>query len=88
MSEPKGAIPRLVIFIIGLILGIMFVVPDEVNIGVMILEALAKAIQPLGVGQANQWVGIYIIMLRIFGVVLIVVDILVICILFYRRQYF
>jgi hypothetical protein len=87
-EEPRGAIPKLIVFIVGLILGFWFAVPSEVDIGVMILEALAKAMQPLNVEQANQMVSMYIILFRILGVVLIVVDALGIYILFKRRQYF
>lgn len=74
MSEPKGAIPKLVVFIFGLILGFLFAVPSEIDLAVMILEAFARAIHPLNVEQANQIVEMYIIFFRIFGVVLIVVD--------------
>lgn len=86
--EPRGAIPRLIVFIIGLIFGFWFAIPSEIDLGVMILEALGKAIQPLNVEQANQMVAMYIIFFRILGVVLIAVDILGIYILFRRRQYF
>jgi len=88
MSEPKGAIPKLIIFIIGLTLGFWFAIPSEIDIGVMILEALAKAIYPLGVEQANQMAATYIIFFRILGVMLIIVDIIGIYVLFRRRQYF
>jgi len=88
ISEPRGAIPKLIIFIFGLILGILFAVPSPVHIGVMILEALVKAINPLGVEQANQMVAMYIIFLRIFGIVLIVVDAFGIYYLIKRREYF
>lgn len=88
LAEPKGAIPKLIIFILMLILGIMFNIPDEVNIGVLILEALAKAIAPLNIQQANQLVVNYIIFLKIFGFVLIAIGIFEIIILFRRRQYF
>lgn len=88
MSEPKGAIPKLIIFIFGLILGFWFAIPSEVDVAVMILEALAKAIQPLNVEQANQMVGMYIIFFRIFGIVLIVVDALGIYIQLKRKEYF
>jgi len=74
MSESERTIPKLIIFIFGLILGFLFAIPSEVDIAVMILEALAKAIQPFNVEQANQMVGMYIIFFRIFGIVLIVVD--------------
>jgi len=87
MSEPKGAIPKLIIFIFGLILGFWFAIPGEVDIAVMILEALAKAIQPLNVEQANQLVGIYIVFFRIFGIILIVVDALGIYIQLKKKEY-
>jgi hypothetical protein len=87
-SKSRGAIPRLIIFIIGLIFGLWFAIPGETDLGIMILEALAKAIQPLNVEQANQMVAMYIILFRILGIVLIAADILGICILFRRRQYF
>lgn len=74
MFEPKGTIPKLIIFIFGLILGFLFAIPSEVDIAVMILEALAKGIQPFNIEQANQMVGMYIIFFRIFGIVLVVVD--------------
>ena len=88
MSEPKGAIPKLVVCIFGLILGFWFAIPSEVDIAVMILEALAKGIQPLNVEQANQMVGTYIVFFRIFGIVLIVVDALGIYIQLKRKEYF
>jgi hypothetical protein len=88
MSESKGAIPKLIIFIFGLILGFCFVIPSEIDLGVMILEAFAKAIQPFNVEQANQMVGMHIIFFRIFGVVLIFVDALGIYIQLERKQYF
>lgn len=87
-EEPRGAIPKLIVFIVGLILGFWFAVPSKIDIGVMILEALAKAIQPLNVEQANQMVSMYIIVFRIFGIFLIVADALGIYFLFKRRQYF
>ena len=88
MSEPEGAIPKLIIFIFGLILGFWFAIPSEVDLAVMILEAFARAIQPLNVEQANQIVEIYIIFFRIFGVVLIVVGALGIYIQLKRKEYF
>ncbi len=87
MSELRGAIPKLLVLTFGLILGFWFAVPSEVDIAVMILEALARAIQPLNVEQANQMVGMYIIFLRIFGIVLIVADALGIYIQLKRREY-
>lgn len=88
MSEPKGAIPKLIVLIFGLMLGFWFAIPSDVDLGVMILEALAKAIYPLGVEQANQIVGMYIIFFRILGIVLIVVDALGIYLQLRRREYF
>lgn len=88
MSEPKGAIPKLIVFIFGLTLGFWLAVPSEVDLAVMILEAFARAMQPLNVEQANQIVGMYIIFFRIFGVVLIVVDALGIYIQLKRKEYF
>jgi len=88
MSEPKGAIPKLIVLIFGLILGFWFAIPSEVDIAVMILEALAKAIQPLNIEQANQMVRMYIIFFRIFGIVLIVVNALGIYIQLKRKDIF
>jgi hypothetical protein len=87
-DEPRGVIPKLIIFIIGLALGFWFAIPSEVDVGVMVLEALAKAIQPLDIEQANQIVGEYIILLRIFGVILILVDALGIYIQLRRKRFF
>jgi len=88
MSESRDAIPRLILFIFGLILGFWLAIPSEVDIAVMILEALAKAIHPLNVEQANQMVRMYIIFFRIFGIVLIVVNALIIYIQLKRKEYF
>lgn len=88
MSESEGAIRKLIIFIIGLILGLWFAIPSEVDIAVIILQAYARAIQPLNVEQANQIVNMYIVFFRIFGIVLIILDILGIYILFKKKQYF
>jgi hypothetical protein len=74
MAEPKGAIPELIIFIFGLILGSLLAIPSQVDISVMILEAIARGMQPSNVEQANQMVGTYIKFFRIFGIVLIAVD--------------
>jgi len=74
MSKPKGAIPELIIFIFGLILGFLLAVPSQVDIAVMILEAIANGMQHLNVEQANQLVGKYIRFFRIFGIVLIAVN--------------
>lgn len=88
MSEPRGTIPRIIVFIFGLILGFWFAIPSEVDIAVMILEALAKAIYPLNIEQANQMVRMYIIFFRIFGMVLIVVGALSIYLQLKRKEYF
>lgn len=88
MSEPKGAIPKLFVFITMLILGILFNVPDEANIGVMILEAFAKAISPFNNQQANQMIANYILLIKVLGIVLFIVGTLEIYVLFRRRQYF
>jgi len=56
----------------------LFAVPSEVDLGVIILEGVANAIQPLNVEQANQIVDMYIIFFRILGIVLIAGDILMI----------
>lgn len=88
MSESEGAIRKLIIFIIGLILGLWFAIHSEVDIAVIILQAYARAIQPLNVEQANQIVNMYIVFFRIFGIVLIILDILGIYILFKKKQYF
>jgi hypothetical protein len=80
MLGPKGAIPELIIFIFGLILGFLLGIPGQVDMAVMTLEAIAKGLQHLNVEQANQLVGKYIKFFRIFGIVLIAVDALgIIC---------
>ena len=77
MSEPKGAIPKLFVFITMLILGILFNVPDEVNIGVISIDYISKNLTLFGSGQAEQIVANTatnsIIVLKILGVVLFVV---------------
>lgn len=91
MSNPKGAIPKLIVFIFGLILGLWFFIPSEVDLSVMILDALAGAIRPFGIEQANRIVDMSIIFFRIFGVVLIVGDALGIYRIYLqlrREQYF
>lgn len=88
MSEPRGAIPKLIIFIFGLIFGILLGVPSPIDVGVMILEAIAKAFQPLNVEQANQIVSRNIIFLRMFGWVLIIVDVLGIYLELRKGEYF
>ncbi len=87
MSERRGAIPSLIIFIFFLILGFLFAVPSPVDIGVMILDAFAKAIQPLDIELANRMINTYIIFLRIFGIILIAVDVLAIYLKFKRKEY-
>jgi len=76
MSERRVAIPNLIVFICGLILGLWFAVPSPADISLIILETLARAIQPLNIEQADRMVGMYIILFRIFGIVLIVLDVL------------
>lgn len=83
MSEPKGAIPKLFIFLLVLILGLLFAVPTPINIGVMILEAFQSSLPDY---SQNVWQ--YILILRIFGFLLIVGDIIGICIKFSRKEYF
>ena len=74
MSKPKGAIPELIVFIFGLILGFWFAIPSKVDIAVMMLEAIAKGLQPLNVEQTNQIIAKYTKFFRIFGIFLIAVD--------------
>lgn len=88
MSEPKGTITKLIVSIFGLILGLWFAIPSEVDIAVMILEALAKAIQPLNLETANQMVRMYIILFRILGIVLIIFNASGIYNQLKRKQYF
>jgi len=88
VSEPKGAIPRLIVLVLSLILGFWFAVPSEIDIAVIILEAFAKAIQPLNVEQANRIVQTYIVFLRIFGGLLIIASILGIYNQLKRRRFF
>ena len=88
VSEPKGAIPRLIILVLSLILGFWFAIPGEIDIAVIILEAFAKAIQPLNVEQANRIVQTYIVFLRIFGGLLIIASILGIYNQLKRRRFF
>jgi hypothetical protein len=88
MSEPEGVIPKLIIFIFGLIIGIWFAVPSEVDVAVIILEAFAKAIRPFNIEQANQMVGMYIVFFRFFGIILVLVDALGIYVQLKRKQYF
>lgn len=83
MSEPKGAIPRLFIFVFVLILGFLFAVPSPIDIGVMILEAFQSSLPNY---SQNVWQ--YILLLRIFGVLLIFGDIIVIYTQFRRKEYF
>jgi hypothetical protein len=85
MSESEGAIPKLIIFIFILILGFLFAIPSPIDLGIMILETVAKAIEPLNVEQANQLVGMYIIFFRIFGIALIIIDILGIYFLYLKE---
>ena len=88
VSEPKGAIPRLIILVLSLILGFWFAIPGEIDIAVIILEAFAKAIQPLNVEQANRIVQTYIVFLRFFGGLLIIASILGIYNQLKRRRFF
>jgi len=88
VSEPKGAIPRFIVLVLSLILGFWFAIPSEIDIAGIILEAFAKAIQPLNVEQANRIVQTYIVFLRIFGGLLIIVSILGIYNQLKRRQFF
>ena len=83
MSEPRGAIPRLFTFILGLILGFWFAVPSPIDISVMILEALQSSLPDY---SQNVW--LYILSLRLFGVFLIIADIVGIYVSFRRREYF
>jgi hypothetical protein len=87
MSRNQGAIPKLILFITPILLGILFNVPDEVNIGVMILKAFQPTVQSMGNEMATRMLEQQIFFLHIFGWALIIVEILVIVILFRRRQY-
>lgn len=88
MYEPRGAIPKLFVLIFTTILGIVFNLPDQINVGIMILKQIAEVIAPLNIQQANQLVSNYIIWLRIFGVLLIAVSVLQIYRLFKAQEYF
>lgn len=74
MSEVKGAIPKIIILAISILL----VLPDPINIGVMIIETLAKAIQPFNIEEANQLAQTWIKGLKFIGVALFFVDLLLI----------
>jgi len=89
MSEPKGAIPKLILLIIGLILGFWLMIPSPINIGIMILTALKSGMQSLPNNEmVNQMIDQYILGLRILGVLIIIADVIVIYALFRRGEYF
>jgi len=89
MSEPKGAIPRLIIFIFGLILGFWLLIPSQINIGIMILRAFQLGLQSIPNSEmANQMIEQYIFWLQILGVMLIIADAIGIYVQFRRKEYF
>ena len=89
MSEPKGAIPRLILFILGLILGFWLMIPSPINIGIMILTDFKSGMQSLPNSEmANQLMDQSILGLQILGVLVIIADIIVIYALFRRGEYF
>lgn len=83
MSESKGAIPKLFVFILGLILGFWFAVPSPVDISVIILEAFQSSFPDYNL---NVW--LYILLLRLFGVFLIIADVIAIYISIRSGKYF
>jgi len=84
MSEIKGAIPKLIVFIIGLLLAL----PSPINIGITILKALQSSIQFLPKDTATQIIERSILWLQIFGVILIILDMISIIVQFHRGEYF
>lgn len=87
-EEPKGAIPRIILFIVVLVIGILFAVPSEVDIGVMIIQGVARALQPFNNAQVSQMALSYIIYLRIFGWAIIIADIIGIYLSLKKGEYF
>jgi len=87
MSQNEGAIPKLVGFITFFILGVAFNVPDEFNIGVMILEAFRPVAQTVENPMAVSVVDQYILYIHLLGIFCFILDIVIIISLFRKKQY-
>ena len=69
----RGAIPALILFILGVLLAL----PNEANIGVMILESIDNSLcDDNKVNVACQQMGFYIFLIKLIGSVIILADII------------